>query len=141
MKRIFIADDSPNKLEDLVKSVRRLFPEVEISTFDCLGDFQRSVCHMREDDILREPDEYLMIFDMQMPFERDERIGAAAGIEALNILFRSDMQCPAVIVSSETLDDDLAKMAEDTYEHYKGFIRYSPFLDLTSALEDVINKH
>ena len=75
---------------------------------------------------------------MQMPFGRGEQIIATAGIEALGTLFRSDLRCPAIIVSSETLDADLVKVAEGTYENYKGFVRYSPFLDVSSAIAEVL---
>lgn len=135
MKHVFVVDDNPNKLEDLENSVTELFPEAEISAFECMLDFEHAICHTFASKISQSPGEYLMVLDMQMPFKRDGRINADAGFELLNILFRHDLKCPAIIASSEEIDEETA---EKIYEHYKGFVRYDSSHDMTSAIAEVL---
>lgn len=138
MKYVLIVDDNPNKLEDLAKSAGRLFLGAEVETCKCQDDFLYAIRYDHWEEIRKAPEECLLIIDMQMPYRVGEQIDIEGGLDALNWLRQVDVRCPAIIASSEKIDEGRAK---ELYANYKGFVHYSAWSSPTSAMKAVLAEY
>lgn len=138
MKRILIVDDNATKLENLAQSAERLFPEAKVETHDCQTTFLRAIRNEYWEEVLRKPEEYLLIIDMQMPMFWHGPIDVEGGYDTLVWLSQSGVQCPAIIASSEVIDEDRAK---ESYDNYRGFVHYSAWCSPTSAMKEVLAEY
>ncbi len=137
MKKVFIVDDNPGKLADLSKSARILFPEVEIEEFEYANPMLCAVAKSR-DAIIANPDQYLAIVDMQLPPYAGGRINLDGGYNILAEMERLGLRCPAVVASSESIDEH---RAVDTYEFYEGFVPYYVYTTPTAHLRKVLEAY
>lgn len=137
MEQIFIVDDNPGKLADLSKSAKQLFPQAEVEEFTYANGLLCAVLDAR-DAIKADPEEYLMIVDMQLPPYTGGRINPEGGFEILAELQRLDLRCPIVVASSESIDEH---RAVETYEFYQGFVRYRVYVTPTAALREVLAEY
>lgn len=137
MKHIFVVVDNPGKLADLTKSAKQLFPQVEFEEFKYSNGILGAIFDAK-DRILQEPEEYLMIIDMQVPPFTGGRIEADGGLGVLMELQRLEMKCPAIIASSEPIDEEKAR---GVYAAYKGFVRYRVWMDSKDAMRDVLKEY
>lgn len=135
IKKIFVVDDQELKREDLMNYLKRFFPKAEIRGFVCSGEFYEAVASKEVlDDIMEHPKEWLMVVDMQMPHERFRQIDRQAGYKLLHKLQQLGLTCPAVIASSDAIDNAPAREA---YESYLGSIQYSYYVDSTPYFREV----
>lgn len=137
MREIFIVDDNPGKLADLVDSAKQLFPQAEVIEFEYSNDILCAIAE-EQDEIRKAPNEYLMIIDMQMPPYKRGRIEIDGGFSVLAELQRLGLHCPAIIASSEPINE---MRAQETYEHYKGFVRYRVYVALTSVMREILAEY
>lgn len=135
MKHILIVDDNPHKLDDLAKSAQQLFPQARIEKYECQNDFLRAVCYEYLQEALKEPEELVFIVDMQMPRLVGEQIDIEGGLDALAWLDQVGVRCPAIIASSEQIDE---ARAQDAYATYKGFVYYSAWSSPKSAMRELL---
>ncbi len=136
IKKIFVVDDGESKREDLMSCLKHLFPEAEIRGFVCSGEFYEAVASKEVlDDIMEHPKEWLMVVDMQMPHGRFRQIDRQAGYKLLHKLQQLGLTCPAVIASSDAIDNAPAREA---YESYLGSIQYSYYVDSTPYFREVL---
>lgn len=138
MDRILIVDDNECKREALKESLERLFPEAEVAEFECQMDF---LCTIRYDhwrEINDKPERWLLVIDMQMPFRKSEMIDVNGGFSALRWLCQVDVRCPAIIASSEPIDEEWAREA---YGYFKGFVQYQPFVSPIGVLRELLSEY
>lgn len=135
IKKIFVVDDQELKREDLMNYLKRFFPKAEIRGFVCSGEFYEAVVSKEVlDDIMEHPKEWLIVLDMQMPHGRFRQIDRQAGYKLLHKLQQLGLTCPAVIASSESINNGLA---HETYKPYLDSIQYSYLIDLTPYFREV----
>lgn len=135
IKKIFVVDDQELKREDLMNYLKRFFPKAEIRGFVCSGEFYEAVVSKEVlDDIMEHPKEWLIVLDMQMPHERFGQIDRQAGYRLLRKMQQLRLACPAIIASSESINNGLA---HETYKPYLDSIQYSYRIDLTPYFREV----
>lgn len=135
IKKIFVVDDQELKREDLMNYLKRFFPKAEIRDFVCSGEFYEAVVSKEVlDDIMEHPKEWLIVLDMQMPHERFGQIDRQAGYRFLRKMQQLRLACPAIIASSESINNGLA---HETYKPYLDSIQYSYLIDLTPYFREV----
>lgn len=135
IKKIFVVDDQELKREDLMNYLKRFFPKAEIRGFVCSGELYKAVVSREVlDDIMEHPKEWLIVLDMQMPHERFGQIDRQAGYRFLRKMQQLGLACPAIIASSESINNGLA---HETYKPYLDSIQYSYLIDLTPYFREV----
>lgn len=115
MKHVFIADDGKIKLEDIRNTVRRVFPEAGIHTFTCGKDLCRCVCRDFYNYIQDDPNNYLVITDMQMPWVVGDGVRSDCGYIVLKDMQAHELRCPAIIVSPDSVDKSIAEQSYDCF--------------------------
>lgn len=134
IKNVLIIDDSSYKLDTIKEHVEALLDDPTVITRNCIGAGLH-VTHDMYDDIRKNPKEWLIITDMQMPFYEHERIERDGGLRILDELDRRDFECPVIIASSEEIED---RIASRHYAHYIGSVKESPSLWTRPAYERLI---
>lgn len=137
IKYVCVVDDDTYKRKRVVDSAKILFPEAKIYTMTYANEllmFVRMDCLGR---ILECPDEWLMLVDMQMPFEKSGRVEIDCGVSVLKEMDRKRLKCSAVIVLAEGLSKEMSQEVQ-CYSGYKGFVRYGVCRDLEEPLRGLL---
>lgn len=121
-KHIILIDDSIYKMDNTEHSLAKIFPNAMFHRFDC-SNKGISFIFEHKQDMLDNPDDWLVATDMQMPALEDGGINCKEGAKVLRWLKRyTDGNVDAIIVSSDKQDD---LFFEKSYgEHYLGSIKY-----------------
>lgn len=120
LKKICVVDDQRSKRDNVVRSLRKLFPWVEIWEFECVSEFLDFV-RENQGQVSDTPEEWLMVLDMRMPLRSGGDLNSAAGYNALSEMSNMGTTCAAIVVSSDLIDTGRAREA---YEHFKGLVIY-----------------
>lgn len=138
-KHIFIADDSSFKQEAIQHTLHVLFPKAEFHLCSCLSTFIRTIHLDYALHVNSRPYHCLVVLDMCMPIRMNSPVFGTCGLTALRYMQAHDDKCPAVIVSSDCVDDSTGKSA---YNNYLGSILYQSGVDQVEEyrklLEDYI---
>lgn len=125
LKVIYVVDDQPEKRRDIIKVAERLFPECEIRSFACAGDF---IEHLKGlENPVEESKERLVLSDMQMPIEAGKPKQADGGLWLLEKMGHSGefgpsgLHCPTIIISSTPPDQGEAKSRYSNYLAAAGY--------------------
>lgn len=105
IKEILIIDDCDSKRDNIKRYMRNIFPNAAIYEGKCVHDGLYTV-HNNRMQIFKNPEEYLIILDMMMPFYKNERIETDGGAQIIREMQRLKLQCPVIIASSETTTTD-----------------------------------
>lgn len=125
--KVCIVDDNPGKLDDIKEYVAKCLPDAEIHTYECANELLMFI-HNHVEEMRANPDDWFVITDMQMPRAKMSRIEVDCGYDVLAEMGRQGLTCPAVVASSEHIDEDRAKQL---YSSYKDFIYYKVYRDLS----------
>ena len=120
MKTIYIIDDSEFKRERIRGYLEELFPNAEFVELSFINEGLLRICRTDKQNIIDNPSEHLVVIDMLMPRYSDGEIERNAGYSVLAEMGRCRLACPALIASSETVDNN---RATDFYKYYLGSVK------------------
>ena len=138
MKFIFVVDDNDYKRNSIVASLKRLYPEAHVLDFRYANEFLRDIRDQEKRDVPKDSQEYLVITDMMMPFLQGGDIKSDAGYHVLKRLDYWEYTWPVIVVSSEDIDEDMARRC---YKHYVGFLLYHYGWDHDEDFRRIIGSH
>lgn len=138
-KHIFIADDSSYKQEAIVQALQELFPRAEFHTYTCRNDFIQAIHLEYAQQVHSYPECCLAIVDMCMPPHLNAPIFGTCGLSTLRFMHAHGDECPAIVASSEPVDDNAL---ENAYPYCLGSVLQNAFTictdDYRKLLEDYI---
>lgn len=137
MIKIFVVDDRERKLESICSIMHTMYPDAEIIKRTNCKDILKAIIK-DYDNISINPHGYIVVTDMQMPQKRYQGVDLNAGYHILNQLEVRELLCPAIVVSSEDIDDDLAKKY---YSAYAGSIVWNGHPDQIEEYSYLLNKY
>lgn len=132
IKNVVIIDDNNFKSQTIQEYLADLLDEPVFYTRNCIagGLF---VLKDKRTDIQENPEEWLIVTDMQMPFRNDDpQIERYGGLTVIHEIARLKLNCPVIITSSEQIDEKVDAEARSSSAYYLGFIKENPI---------VYNKH
>lgn len=135
IKEIFIIDDCEFKRGSIKGYMEDIFPDANIHEGECIRDGMYMICRANREEILENPEKYLVILDMMMPFYKDERVEADGGIQVIMEMHRIGMKCPVIIASSESVADGNIQ-----YENYLGSVKESSSVYCQPYYEELLMK-
>lgn len=140
IKNVVVADDRKEKRKEILGYMEHLFPEAELFSALCADEFRTLVCCQHMQEVQEKPEEWLAVIDMQMPHKRsfNSVIDSECGYYVLKEMQRAGLKCPAIIVSSEVIDD---VRAADRYANYKGSVEFSMWDDLTGDFREILAEY
>lgn len=138
MKYIFVADDRESKRDNIIDTLREIFPEAVIVPSDCLNELFQSLQVTFADKVREHPSECLVVTDMMMPTLHGSSINPECGYRVLLRLKSCEFACPAIVVSSESIDE---ARAESLYDHYVGFVHYHSWSDQELVYRKVLKDY
>lgn len=130
MRKIFVADDSSVKREDVCKRLHYLFPTTQIVECTTGAELCNRVLYYYNSAVIKEPNEHLIVMSMQMPLFEGEPVRFDCGKTVLAKLQCHSIKCPAIVVSPDHVND---KELSEVYDHYAGSVYYIAF----TAQEDL----
>ena len=120
IKKIYIIDDSEFKRENIREYLTELYPNAEFVELTFVNEGLLRICRTDKANIINNPSEHLVVIDMVMPRFYCGMPEADAGYSVLAEMNRCKLSCPALIASSESVDDN---RASDYYENYLGSVK------------------
>lgn len=140
VKNVIVADDRSEKRKRILEYMQQLFPEAELLSASCADEFRTLVCRQHLQDVQDKPEEWLAVIDMQMPHRRGfgSAIDSECGYCVLEEMQRANLECPAIVVSSEVIDD---VRAAERYSKYKGSVEFSMWRDLTEDFQEILTEY
>ena len=135
---VVIADDTNHKMELIIEAVRKCLPQAKLLTYDCCKEAAYCLCRAHCKEILEHPEQWLVITDMQMPlYSGESEINPTAGRHVLAEMSIAGLECPALIASSEAVDN--SAMSE-IYAHYIGSLQVMYRCDIKEPLRKLLVK-
>lgn len=138
MKVIFIADDRERKRTDIFDTLERLYPKAKIVESTCGRGILNDMTRYFAEEVQNNPDECLAIIDMQMPKSLQQSIDINCGYFVLSSMQVNEMKIPAIIVSSERIDDNRAR---EYYDHFAGSILYQSYCDQIELYKRTLDRY
>lgn len=138
IKYIVIMDDNPYKRQHIQQALGMSFPTAEVVAFPCANPGLRYILMEKHDFVKANPEEWLIVVDMQMPHLEGGDINVNCGYSVLARLENSKLSCKAIIASSEDINDVKAKTY---YEGYIGSVKYSASVDTTYAFKNLLAEY
>lgn len=135
-KGICVVDDNEEKRHDILRVMCGLSLTNNVHSFCCvhelLGFMQKRV----------EPSEagdWLIMLDMQMPMMLNSPVLLDGGFETMEELRRMNRVSPVIVVSSEGIDEERARM----YAGYLGAVRYHfrNTRQLSDDVREILGQH
>lgn len=117
---IIIIDDSEYKMENICEYMKAIYPDAEIWKACCTREGLVLIARELRNEINENPEEFLIVTDMVMPFYKDEEWDRNAGYDILMECKRLRFKCPIIIASSEEVDDERMKKE---YPFYIGSVK------------------
>lgn len=128
---IIIADDNRDKLSKIKDYLETQFDNAIFHECCCrqqaLEMFRKFRLGMEE-----KPHEWILVTDMRMPMYKGERVEFDAGFSLLRQLKARRLEIPAIIISSEVVDD---RVAENLYPAYVGSVVYDEYIQFLEIME------
>lgn len=122
INNIVIIDDTDYKRRTIVGYMTKIFPKADIYECSYINEALRFLCRDKRNDILGNPDKWLIITDMVMPRMLDTRLIADGGMDVLSELERNSFECPVIVASSMEIDLDECR---SHYENVVGVVEES----------------
>ena len=135
IRNIVIIDDSETKAE-CVRGVLESIIDIHICGQRSTVNTGIAMLVDLQDDVVTNPNEWLVVVDMQMPMYHGAPVSTEAGFRLLREMTCMALTCPAVIVSSKAVDN--AK-ALKFYSSYRGSIMFHPLTMTSTDFKNLIN--
>ncbi len=133
-KNVCVVDDYRYKRGRIISYMQDFFPAAAIHSFQYAGDF---LAFMRERSkvIAKNPAEWLIVLDMQMPMFKGDEPDGECGYKVLTALQEMRCECPVITASSDVVDYERGKRE---YDNYHGGIWYDSCSDMTEDFRSVL---
>lgn len=140
IKYVCIVDDRAVEREAIAELVGEIFPNAKIFKDFYASGFLCNVGFEQKDAIRIHPEEWLLLIDMQMPYNGDRfsEIHVDCGYRVLEDLERIGLQAPAFIVSPESIDEG---RAAESYGAYKDSILFSANGTTVEDFREILARH
>lgn len=134
---IIIIDDNEYKRDTIEGYMKKIFKESNIKKFNCITNGLMYCTRKIKDDILKSPNEWLIITDMVMPMYDNEKLLENGGYFVLRELDRVGFKCPAIVASSMEVDTEDCR---DIYEYVLGTVIESSTIYTLPSYEELIKR-
>lgn len=137
IKNVVIVDDSQYKQDKIKEYIKKLLPDSNIRVFSCINDGLCFICREQRQEILANPDDWLVITDMVMPRREGEPMNRFGGFIILSEMRRIGMSCPAIVASSMSMS---LSDCQVNYRNTVGVVRESSTVYTYGDYQAILNE-
>lgn len=139
IKNVVIMDDLESKRSSIKSYLQEILQDAKFMDFGSLSSGLYHLHNSANEDILLNPNHWLIVTDMCMPlYDEPSRMIERAGERVLREMSRLEFMCPVIVESSDVLDDlRLAKL----YMAYLGSVVESPRFDNLAKYEELLQDY
>lgn len=135
---IVIIDDAEYKQNSIAFDMHKLFPDAQLHLFDSSNPAMRYLILDHKQEISENPDEWLIMLDMQMPLNPGGEIEMKCGVEVLYNLRRlANQKVDVIMVSSDRVNDDSLR---SIYKGYIGHVTFNSSVYMLPLYEELLNQ-
>lgn len=141
IKNIVIIDDTKSKADEISLCIKEILGNVNVIIKNCHNMGLYEIIYRHGKEVEENPEEWLVITDMVMPYLSGETPEADAGYGVLTELERKGFECPVMVATAcdTTEFRNVEDNAKKLYKHYIGTLRYDPCVYMMPQLKELLD--